>query len=49
MSNKTSNKNKLIMDIIKKFLNFYKTEDKDYFEFFEIIFNDVAEVMELFS
>ena len=51
---KTNNNNnklvgKLIMNILKKVLKFYKAEDKDYFEFFEIMFSDVAALMELFS
>ena len=47
--NKNKLVGKLIMNILKKVLKFYKAEDKDYFEFFEIMFSDVAALMELFS
>ena len=48
-NNKNKLVGKLIMNILKNVLKFYKAEDKDYFEFFEIMFSDVAALMELFS
>ena len=42
-------KGRLIIKLILKIVEFYKSSDGDWFEFFVLLMNDVAEFFELFE
>ena len=44
---KQKTKGKILMKIFKRFVEFYKSENEDWFDFFEILINDVAELFNI--